>query len=195
MSARGIDAEHFERRYRADPDPWSYGSSAYESEKFDRTLAALPAGPIDAALELGCSNGTFTALLGERCRTLLASDFSAEAVRMAKRRTTGMAGVAVELRDLRDGLPRGRFDAIVCSELLYYWPQEEIGALCESIPSRLTFGGRLVAVHWRGKDPGAPLDGESVHGRLREGLAATLRHGLEERRPGYLLDAWDRPSP
>ena len=190
MSAPSLEAEDFERRYRSDPDPWSYETSHYEQAKYARTLTALPASPIARALELGCSNGAFTVLLAERCAGVLAADFSAEAVKLARARTDGLAGVNVERRDLRRALPPGRFDLIVCSELLYYWRREDVLAFCEAVVDSLEPGGSLLAVHWRGADPAAPLDGEAVHQLLAERLDDRLDHDRSERQPEYLLDRW-----
>ena len=45
----------FESRYRADPDPWGYTSSAYEHEKYVATLEACGAGPFAHAPQPGGS--------------------------------------------------------------------------------------------------------------------------------------------
>lgn len=192
MSA--VEAEGFERRYRVDPDPWSYETSPYERRKYERTLAALPPGPIDDALELGCSTGAFTELLAERCARTVAVDFSFEAVRLARRRLAESRGVTIEQRDLRAGLPAGTFDLVVCSELLYYWEEADVIAFCERTVTALAPEGSLVAVHWRGDDPDAPLDGDAVHGLLHGGLADRLAHTLEKGTPAYRLDRWTRAA-
>lgn len=192
MSARSAEATDFDVRYRADPDPWGYESSAYEHMKYRRTLAALPLQPVGDALELGCSNGVFTAMLAPRCESLLAVDFSAEAVCLAQRRLAEHPDVTVEQRDLRDGLPDGRFDLIVCSELLYYWEREQVLDFCHGATAILRPGGSMVAVHWRGDDPRAPLSGPAVHGILDEHLGEGFEIVLSEHQPGYLLDRWER---
>ena len=194
MSRAAVEAADFERRYLADPDPWGYESSAYERTKYRHTLAVLPEGPVGEALELGCSNGAFTALLAPRCESLLAIDFSAAAVRLARSRTAEQPNVVVEERDLRAGLPAGSFDLVICSELLYYWTREQVAAFCVAVARALRPGGSLIAVHWRGVDPLAPLDGEGVHRLLGEHLAGRLVRTYSERQPGYLLDRWERAS-
>lgn len=194
MSAVPPLAEDFERRYRANPDPWGYETSAYERTKYLRTLAALPPPPIAAALELGCSNGAFTELLADRCTSVLAVDFSPEAVRLARSRTAGLGGVRVAEHDLRRGLPAGRFDLIVCAEVLYYLRRDEVLEFCAAAATGLRPGGSLLAVHWRGDDPAAPLDGEAVHRLLADRLMGRLDHTHAERHPGYLLDRWKLSS-
>lgn len=186
-----VEAGEFERRYREDPDPWRYGSSPYERAKYDRTLAAIPGGRVGDGLELGCSNGTFSELLAPRCEHLLAIDFSPEAVRLAKRRTSRLADVTVERRDARAGLPPGRFDLIVCSEILYYWDRPDVEAFCASALRALGDRGCLIAVDWRGTDPEAPLDGPIVHGMLADALEPELIHTRSELHPSYLLDRWE----
>lgn len=187
-----LDAETFERRYRDDPDPWGYDTSPYERAKYERTLAAIPPGPVPRALELGCSGGAFTELLASRCERVLAVDFSSEAVRLAKRRLAGTPGVTVDRRDLRSGLPSGAFDLLVCSELLYYWEEPDVIALCDRMEATLTPEGSVVAVHWRGDDPDAPLDGDRVHELLHAELAGRLAHTREGGTPEYRLDRWTR---
>lgn len=193
MSGPGApEAEAFDRRYRADPDPWRYDTSDYERAKYEHTLASLPDGPTADALELGCSNGAFTGLLAERCARVLAVDFSAEAVRLARLRTAGLSGVSVEHRDLRRGLPTGTFDLVLASEVLYYWERADVLAFCDSALGSLSPAGSLLVVNWRGDDPDAPLDGDSVHELLTERLEGELDHAVSEPRPGYVLDRWDR---
>ena len=198
-SFTALEADDFDVRYRADPDPWAYESSPYELAKYERTLAAVPPGPIGRALELGCSNGAFTARLAPRCEILIAIDFSAEAVGLASARAGELAGVRIERRDLRDGLPAGRFDLIVCSEVLYYLGRGEVERFCERLPAALSPAGRLVAVHWCGEDPRAPLDGGEVHRALREHLDGILLRTedvrvFDDSDPGreYLLGRWER---
>ena len=70
----------FEARYRADPDPWGYHSSAYETAKYAATLDACGPGPFASALELGASIGVFTARLAPRCRRLITLDAAPTAV-------------------------------------------------------------------------------------------------------------------
>src|SRR6478735_8831702 len=56
MSGEAVEAGAFDARYSAEPDPWGYETSSYEQEKFERTLASLPA-RWGRGLEMGCSNG------------------------------------------------------------------------------------------------------------------------------------------
>lgn len=188
--ATSVDATAFDRLYAAERDPWGYESSEYEREKYGRTLAALPERPIGRALEMGCSIGVFTELLADRCSSLLAIDFSERAARLAQLRTRRLPHVRIERADLRWHLPSGPFDLIVCSEVLYYWDAGEVTLAGRRMERALAPGGTLLAVHWRGKDPDAPLDGDLAHDLLAGSLR--LRHTRGEAFDDYLVDRWER---
>jgi hypothetical protein len=79
-----LGRENFEARYAANPDPWGFETSAYEHEKYERTLAALGHRHYGRAFEAGCSIGVFTAMLAERCDELLAVDIAQAAVDSAR---------------------------------------------------------------------------------------------------------------
>lgn len=187
MTRVGVD--RFEEIYAGNRDPWNYLESPYELEKYVRTLSAIPQG-IEVALELGCSIGVFTAMLAPRCRQLIGIDFSATAVAEARRRTESIANVRIFRRDLPQQMPAGKFDLVVCSELLYYWNEEEVLECLLQVEARLNRGGRLVVVGWKGEDPETPLDAASVRALLE--AESSLEHVLAEDHVGYLLDAWER---
>ena len=88
--------------------PGTCATSAYERDKYDLTIAALGDRPYAAALEAGCSIGTLTERLAERCGTVLAIDGAPTAVERARRRVAGLAhGVTVERRAIPDEHARG----------------------------------------------------------------------------------------
>lgn len=153
-SARG----HFERVFAAGPDPWSYGS-AYEVEKYERTLALVPSGTVGAALEIGCAEGHFTRMLAGRVGHLVAADISRIGLARAQERCSEQANVSFVRLDLeRDELP-GEQDLIVCSELLYYLPDRAaLEAAARRMAAALRPGGSLVTahVHLLVDDPEAP---------------------------------------
>jgi hypothetical protein len=187
--AEALDpAARFERLFAASPDPWGYDSSAYESEKYAATLAALPPRVLGATLELACANGAFTALLAERCESVLAVDFSRHALEHAA--TRGLPA-NVELRAARipDETPSGDWDLIVCSEILYYLKPEELLRTVRWLASQLELGACVLAVSWRGHGRDEPMLGDDVH----DLLAVELRrwHTLDDRRPGFRLDRFD----
>jgi SAM-dependent methyltransferase len=189
----GLGAEHFERIYARDADPWKTESSAYERGKFERTLAAIPAGPVHRALDVGCSTGVLSAMLAGRCDELTAVDFSERAAAVARRRLAGLSGVRVERLDLPAGMPAGPFDLVVCSEVLWYWSPADVLDGLRRIESALAPGGALIAVGWTGEDPEAPMTGPEVNALIAE--RTVLAHTLHEAEPGagYVIDRWERP--
>ena len=189
MSASSVDARFFEALYTRSPDPWGYQTSAYERDKYAHTLNSIPFRSYSRALEMGCSGGVFTRMLAPRCRALTAVDYSVAAVERARAQTADLVNVQIEHLDLRAELPPGPFDLIVCSELLYYWEAREVERAVTRIQAALADGGVLVAVHWTGHDPDAPLDGLKVHQLVRDsiGLACTAR----ERRSHYVLERYE----
>jgi SAM-dependent methyltransferase len=194
MTGERIEPAWFEDLYQREGDPWGFASSAYERDKYARTLAAL--GPPDRrfarALEAGCSIGVFTELLAPRCDALLAVDASATAVRRAGERLAGLPHVRVERRILPEELPPGPFDLVVCAEILYYWPAGLLRAALASIESALAPGGSLLAVHWRPPTRTYPLRGDEVHAILAAELG--LVPAFSEQAPKYLIDRYDRPG-
>jgi SAM-dependent methyltransferase len=166
-----LQRENFEARYAANPDPWDFQTSAYERDKYERTLAALGDRRYGHAFEAGCSIGVFTAMLAERCDDLLAVDIAQAAVDAARERLAAFDHVRVERSTLPGEWPAGPFDLLVCSELLYYWDRETLEAALPAIADSLAPGGRLVAVHYRPPSTIDPLTGDAVHALLRERLA------------------------
>ena len=75
--------------YRDGADPWSFETSAYEARKRAVTLASLPHGRYRRAFEPGCSIGTLTEQLADRCDRLLAADVSERAVARNRARLGG----------------------------------------------------------------------------------------------------------
>ncbi len=188
----GLGAEHFERIYARDADPWKTESSDYERGKFERTLAAIPGGRVRRALDVGCSTGVLSSMLAGRCEELTAVDFSERAVRVARERLAGIGGVRIERLDLPAEMPAGPFDLVVCSEVLWYWSRADVLLGLRRIESALASGGSLIAVGWTGDDPEAPMTGPEVNALITS--QTVLAHTLHEAEPGagYVIDRWER---
>ena len=192
MSATGkwLQASDFEARYRADPDPWGYETSAYERRKYDATLAACGPGPFDAVFELGASIGVFSALLAPRCRLLTTVDYSPTAVALARKRLESHSGANASVGAIPRDLPEGRYDLIVASEILYYLAAPELDATVAWTESALIAGGRLVCVHWRPSGPERPLTAEAAH--LAVARSPSLTRILSRSTDEYLLEVFQR---
>lgn len=188
MSER-LDREYFEELYTTSPDPWNFETSDYEREKYRRTLDVLGDRRFRRALEAGASIGVFTEMLAARCDELLAVDVSENAVAAARERLKGYDHVRVERRTLPEEMPDGPFDLILASEVLYYFPREEMIAMLDGFETILAPGGALLAVHWRRETRTYPLQGDEVHELLAAHTSLTLTESVAE--PDYRLDLFE----
>jgi len=192
LAGARFDGSSWERFYAAE-DPYGLGASAYEREKYGRTLELIGDGPFARALEVGCSVGVFTALLAPRCGLLLAIDISENAVRQARARVGSWPQVTCERRTLPAQMPPGLFDLVVCSDVLYYWSVEDLRAALRVFEGALAPGGRLVAAHYRpNAERGASLDGDLVHDLLAR--ESTLAHADGRIYEKYRIDRFERPA-
>jgi trans-aconitate methyltransferase len=182
--------EAFERRYRADPDPWHFATSAYERERYEITLKALTRDRYANAFEPGCSIGELTALLATRCDRLLATDVSPTAVEKARRRCAGYDNVRIECDDLRTACLNAPLDLVVLSEVAYYFQVRELEAIANRLAAALGAGGTLLAVHWLGESVDHVLHGDEAHEVLLRALP--LQHVTAQRHPGFRVDMWVR---
>jgi SAM-dependent methyltransferase len=142
----GSSAEAWERLF-ATEDPWNYGS-AYEQQKYRRTLSLIPPSPGGDALEIACAEGRFTELLAPEVGTLTALDISTTAIARAERRTVRFGNVRFAQGDLfRDGLS-GAYDLVTCSEMLYFAPSAAaLARVASEIATVLRPGGHFVHAH------------------------------------------------
>jgi predicted TPR repeat methyltransferase len=184
-----LGREYFEGLYAESGDPWDFETSEYERNKYATTLAVLGERTFRRALEAGASIGVFTEMLADRCDELLAVDVSERAVAAARRRLSGRRHVRVERRTLPEEMPDGPFDLIVASEVLYYFPREEMLAVLQAFERELARGGALLAVHWRRETRTYPLQGDEVHELLAQNTRLEIGETIIE--PDYHLDLFD----
>lgn len=186
-----IDAGWFEALYTAAPDPWRFRDSPYERAKYDRTLSALPRERYRSGIEVGCAIGVLTVRLAERCEALLAIDAASTAVAAAAEATRDLAHVRIETRVLPGEAPRGSFDLIVLSEVLYYFDEGDLARMAAWTAEALAPGGDVVLVHWTGETD-YPLSGDAAS----DGFIAALRDAVivtrGERHQHYRLDVLRR---
>lgn len=143
-------ADHFERLYRTQDDPWNYRTSPYEAAKYAATLAALTRARYASALEIGCSIGVFSAHLAPRCDHLLAIDQSARAVTSAAASLAPWPNAQAVQATVPADWPGGSFDLIVLSEVLYYLSVPDIEALAARVAQDSTVGCECVMVQYQG---------------------------------------------
>lgn len=148
-----VEAAHFEHREAywegvfEVPDPWAY-ESPYEQLKYQRTLSLLPEGPIGSALELACAEGRFTALLAPRVGQLQAMDISRKAIERARERCRALRNVLFNRVDFFAEPVEGRWNLIVCSEVLYFLNDViALRSMAGRLRDALAPGGYILAAH------------------------------------------------
>ena len=168
MQAANYAETYFEVLYNDNSDPWQYQTRWYEKRKRDMCLAVLPKAQYHNAIELGCGNGVFSALLAPRCHALLSIDGNEQAIQLAKQRLAESAHVNIIQGVIPDALPTAQptFDLIIISEILYYLSPNEIDIVITWIKKNLAIGGTLLCCHWRYAIDGFVMTRETVHQRL-----------------------------
>lgn len=185
-----LPPSYFDRVYARRPDPWGFRTRWYERRKRAATLAALPRARYHRGFEPGCSIGTLTAPLAQRCDTLLAVDASSAALDTARRGLTDSPHVEFRQMCVPAEWPEGDFDLVVLSEIGYYLDRPTLGRLADRVERSLSDRGTLLACHWRHPVADYPLTGDAVHDLLsgRPGLHRVLHHAEED----FLLAVWTR---
>lgn len=142
---KAIGPEGFEAMFQRDVDPWNYEASPFEAFKRRVLLRACGDRVYGRTLELACANGETTLALAPRSLRLLAVDSSPTVIAEAERRTEALERVETRRAVLPRDMPKGRFDLVVVSELLYYLAARDSRSLLESLAAATR--GRIVIVH------------------------------------------------
>jgi SAM-dependent methyltransferase len=145
-----LPSEYFEEKYKADIDPWRFKTSEYERDKYRATLGSLTKDRYPAGLEVGCSIGVLTKLLSPRCVSLLAVDSSPTAIVEAAQSISDQ-NVTFRVANLPAEFPKGTFDLIVLSEVLYYFDKSGLERVAQSCIESISHGGEIVLCHWLGE--------------------------------------------
>ncbi len=165
MSPRLSDA-YFERLYASADDPWQLSTRWYDQRKYAITLALLPDRRYRHAFEPGCSIGTLTELLAQRCDHITAVDVADAALRGADARLQA-AGcrnrVTLAQSSLDAAWPPGPFDLVVLSEVAYYLEADSLAELLSREIVRLQPGAAVIAAHWRHAVADYPLSGDAAN--------------------------------
>ncbi|MDQ2908222.1 MAG: nodulation S family protein [Candidatus Eremiobacteraeota bacterium] len=148
--------------YAKSDDPWSFRTSEYEREKYDRTVATLQR-HYARGLEIGCSIGVLTRRLAQHVEHLLAVDISARAVEQARLACHDLSNVTFAECDVITSYPAGPFDLIVASEVAYYWSGADFASMRERIAASLCPHGEVLLVHFLPKVPDYVWGGDAVH--------------------------------
>jgi predicted O-methyltransferase YrrM len=157
--------------YAASADPWDLATRWYEERKYAITLAMLPRQHYHHAFEPGCSIGTLTERLTDRCDRVTATDVASAALDGADRllREDGRREqVTLLQRSIDQPWPPGNFDLVVLSEVGYYVRADTLREVLDRECRRLANGATVVAAHWRHPVDGYPISGD----RANEVIAA-----------------------
>jgi SAM-dependent methyltransferase len=180
-----LSREYFESIYSEADDPWSFASSDYEREKYDRSLGVL-ASHYGRALEIGCSIGVFTERLAQHCGELIGVDISERAIANARNRCAHLPHVRIERAAFPEQCSPGMFDLITCCEVGYYWSDADLELARDKIADCLLPAGELLLVHFLPHVDDYVREGDAVH----EAFLADRRfeHADEFRAERYRLD-------
>lgn len=172
-----IQLPDFDALYRADADPWAVASSFYEQRKLAVVLASLTQASYAAAWDPASGTGELAARLADRVRTVLATDASAEAVRLTERRCAHLPNVSTQqLRQpCQPERPEAGFELTVVSELVYYLSSAHRARLSGVLADSAAASAEIVLVHWRHRPHDGYLSG--AEGQLETVQQLTTRHG------------------
>ena len=177
----------FDALFLGSDDPWDTWADRDERNKRASLLRAC--GHVRGrALELGCGNGSNTAMLQNRALRLLAVDGAASAVSVTRNNITSDK-VSVQLAILPRELPRQTFDLVVIAEILYYLTPREI----ECLASALSFGtgSRLVLAHHHVNFSDTSSHPATVHSRLITALGRAVKQVYVHRTAHWRVEAFD----
>ena len=164
----------FDAMYAADPDPWEVASSWYEQRKLGIVLAGLRRPSYGLVWDAACGTGELAARIAPRCETVVATDASAAAVELSRRRVAQAAASNVTVaRNALPGRPevlRGVPDLVVLSEVLYYLDAPQRAATWRLVAALAGPVTDVVAVHWRPRPEDGYRSGEAVQRELNDVL-------------------------
>lgn len=169
------------------PDPWNFATSTYERDKYAATIAVLPPRHFRRCFEVGCSIGILPRELATRSDTLLGIDISDPALTQARQRCADVDGVAFDRMAIPRHWPRGSFDLIVLSEVLYDLGKDDIRDAAHQTIASLDRTGLLLLVNWHGETGGTCSGDEAASGFI-EAAASRLTTLNQHRTEKYRLD-------
>ena len=103
--------------------------------------------PEEVILDAGCGTGTFLEMLTKaKIKKIYGLDLSCDALNFAKKKAPGAVLLKV---DLKKPLPfeKGKFDKIVCINVLYLLPQKERKKILKNFFKLLKNNGKIIIVN------------------------------------------------
>jgi len=168
--------------FTANPDPWRFETSAYEKEKYERTLGILPHREFRSILEVGCAEGVFTKRLAPYGRRITALDISEVALGRARERCCDLPSVEFKVFDLLNDGFQEEYDLICASEVLYFLDDlDRIRTARDKLLGALCPGGNVLLCHMRLKKEESDGSGRTpLSGHPTLGAASIHRLFIEE---------------
>lgn len=183
---------YFDRLYAGTDDPYGTRERWYERRKRALLLASLPRRRFRRCYEPGCGSGELTLGLAACCDSVLAADFSAHALRVARGRTANLPQVRMAQHRLPQDWPVDeRFDLVVLSEVGYFLPPVQVQELAQHCAATLDADGVLVACDWLAPFAERACATQEVHALLDAiGLAPLVVHAEDD----FCLRVWARDA-
>jgi SAM-dependent methyltransferase len=178
-----VSLRHLESLYAGGNDPWQFRTSTYEHAKFQTTRDSLLRTTYASALELGCGNGELARHIAGRCGRYTGVDAVGSALDAA--RLAVPEGQFVQAF-LPCGLPDGRHDLIMLSEVLYFLDRPGVATLGRQIAWRWP-GAEVTVVTWLGPS-GNTLEGEAALAAFADATSSTFATSLVVRNSDYRID-------
>lgn len=150
--------EHYEHEWSRG-DPWESNTRDLERAKFGRQPELLGDRHYGRALELGCGNGRFTALLAGIADAVVALDVAPSAVARARAEAAGAGPGVIDVRVANimeyDPAAEGPWDLIVMMESIYcvgwLYPFFDVGFMAAELFAATQPRGRFLLTNTYGQ--------------------------------------------
>ncbi|MDD2818138.1 MAG: methyltransferase [Candidatus Nanopelagicales bacterium] len=142
----------FDTMFALSTDPWGYQDAPYEQRKQAHLIAAVDC-KARVIVEVGCADGHNLIALAQRmpAATIVGTDVSGAAVRIAANRTRELHNVSVIDASDRQALHRslpGSVDCFVLAEVLYYLGGDySMSRSLAPLREVLAVDGRVIMIH------------------------------------------------
>lgn len=139
---------NFDAVYREQDDPWQIGKADSDRYNFYRDKLLHSATKRSSLLDIGCGFGAFLARFQSDFSDLTGVEISPIAIQKGREKHPFIhflqgSAAALDQMDLRPD-----YDAIICSDVLYYLPEKGKRALLQWIADHLQKGGLALLAAW-----------------------------------------------
>ncbi|WP_342751303.1 SAM-dependent methyltransferase [Mycolicibacterium hodleri] len=181
---------YFDDVYADARDPWRLAERWYEQRKYAITMAMLPEARYRHAFEPGCSIGTVTERLVDRCDHVTAYDVAQSALDSTRERVGQRPNLTLERSSLDSDWPGADVDLVLISEVAYYLSGPTLRRVLDRECARLGAGATVVAAHWRHPVADYPLSGDQANALI--GATRELNAVAGYRDDDVVIDVWQK---